>query len=77
MLDKKIEKVTICNRIVSSLCCIVSSTYGWTANMECIMKAQALWDNSTVGYMTAKKHLEINSNYLIVETAAEGGGRQE
>ncbi|KAL4698374.1 hypothetical protein H8959_011031 [Pygathrix nigripes] len=60
ILDKKVEKVTISNRLVSSPCCIVTSTYGWTANMERIMKAQALRDNSTMGYMMAKKHLEIN-----------------
>ncbi|XP_056284940.1 heat shock protein HSP 90-alpha 1 [Pseudoliparis swirei] len=68
ILDKKIEKVTVSNRLVSSPCCIVTSTYGWTANMERIMKSQALRDNSTMGYMTAKKHLEINPMHLIIET---------
>ena len=77
ILDKKVEKVTASNRLLSSLCCLVSSTQGWTADMECIMEAQALRDSSTVGYMMAKKHLEINPNYLIVETAAEAGGRKE
>uniref|UniRef100_A0A8P0PCB6 Heat shock protein 90 alpha family class B member 1 n=1 Tax=Canis lupus familiaris TaxID=9615 RepID=A0A8P0PCB6_CANLF len=68
--EKKMEesKVTISNRLVSSPCCIVTSTYGWTANMEQIMKAQAFRDNSTVGYMMAKKHLEINPDHPIVET---------
>uniref|UniRef100_A0A9J8CUW5 Heat shock protein 90, alpha (cytosolic), class A member 1, tandem duplicate 2 n=1 Tax=Cyprinus carpio carpio TaxID=630221 RepID=A0A9J8CUW5_CYPCA len=68
ILEKKVEKVTVSNRLVSSPCCIVTSTYGWTANMERIMKAQALRDNSTMGYMAAKKHLEINSDHPIVET---------
>uniref|UniRef100_A0A8C9Q3G2 Histidine kinase/HSP90-like ATPase domain-containing protein n=1 Tax=Spermophilus dauricus TaxID=99837 RepID=A0A8C9Q3G2_SPEDA len=68
ILDKKVEKVTISNRLMSSPCCIVTSTYGWTANMERIMKAQALRDNSTMGYMMAKKHLEINPDHPIVET---------
>uniref|UniRef100_A0AAQ4Q738 Heat shock protein 90, alpha (cytosolic), class B member 1 n=1 Tax=Gasterosteus aculeatus aculeatus TaxID=481459 RepID=A0AAQ4Q738_GASAC len=67
ILDKKVEKV-MSNRLVSSPCCIVTSTYGWTANMERIMKAQALRDNSTMGYMMAKKHLEINPDHPIVET---------
>merc|ERR1711976_210907 len=68
ILDKKIEKVTVSNRLVASPCCIVTSTYGWTANMERIMKSQALRDNSTMGYMTAKKHLEINPLHPIIET---------
>ncbi|XP_041950138.1 LOW QUALITY PROTEIN: heat shock protein HSP 90-alpha 1-like [Alosa alosa] len=68
ILDKKIEKVSVSNRLVSSPCCIVTSTYGWTANMERIMKSQALRDNATMGYMTAKKHLEINPMHPIVET---------
>ncbi|XP_074000360.1 heat shock protein HSP 90-beta isoform X3 [Numenius arquata] len=71
ILDKKVEKVTISNRLVSSPCCIVTSTYGWTANMERIMKAQALRDNSTMGYMMAKKHLEINPDHPIVETLCQ------
>uniref|UniRef100_A0A8B9HVM2 Heat shock protein 90, alpha (cytosolic), class A member 1, tandem duplicate 1 n=1 Tax=Astyanax mexicanus TaxID=7994 RepID=A0A8B9HVM2_ASTMX len=68
ILEKKVEKVTVSNRLVSSPCCIVTSTYGWTANMERIMKAQALRDNSTMGYMAAKKHLEINPDHPIIET---------
>merc|ERR1712112_572984 len=67
ILDKKVEKVVVSNRLVSSPCCIVTSQYGWTANMERIMKAQALRDTSTMGYMSAKKHLEINPDHSIVE----------
>merc|ERR1740125_60872 len=66
ILDKKVEKVVVSNRLVASPCCIVTSQYGWTANMERIMKAQALRDTSTMGYMAAKKHLEINPNHSIV-----------
>nr|XP_015205873.1 PREDICTED: heat shock protein HSP 90-alpha isoform X1 [Lepisosteus oculatus] len=68
ILEKKVEKVAVSNRLVSSPCCIVTSTYGWTANMERIMKSQALRDNSTMGYMAAKKHLEINPEHPIIET---------
>jgi len=68
ILDKKVEKVVVSNRMVSSPCCIVTSQYGWSANMERIMKAQALKDTSTMGYMAAKKHLEVNPDHPIVET---------
>merc|ERR1712034_267757 len=68
ILDKKVEKVVVSSRLVSSPCCIVTSQYGWTANMERIMKAQALRDTSTMGYMAAKKHLEINPDHKIMES---------
>nr|AJZ73178.1 heat shock protein 90 [Macrobrachium rosenbergii] len=68
ILDKRVEKVVISNRLVTSPCCIVTSQYGWTANMERIMKAQALRDTSTMGYMAAKKHLEINPDHCIIDT---------
>lgn len=68
ILDNKVEKVVVSNRLVESPCCIVTSQYGWTANMERIMKAQALRDTSTMGYMAAKKHLEINPDHSVIET---------
>jgi len=67
ILEKRVEKVTVSDRMVSSPVCIVTSEYGWSANMERIMKAQALRDSSTMGYMAAKKHLEINPDHKIIE----------
>jgi len=71
ILDKKVEKVVVSNRLVNSPCCIVTSQYGWSANMERIMKAQALRDTSTMGYMSAKKHLEINPDHSVVHALNE------
>lgn len=71
ILDSKVEKVAVSNRLVESPCCIVTSQFGWTANMERIMKAQALRDTSTMGYMAAKKHLEINPDHPVIETLRE------
>ncbi|XP_066280517.1 heat shock protein HSP 90-alpha-like [Branchiostoma lanceolatum] len=68
ILDKKVEKVECSRRLVSSPCCVVTSQYGWSANMERIMKAQALRDNSSLGYMAAKKHLEVNPEHPIIDS---------
>uniref|UniRef100_A0A2K5MRZ3 Uncharacterized protein n=1 Tax=Cercocebus atys TaxID=9531 RepID=A0A2K5MRZ3_CERAT len=68
ILEKRVEKVVVSKLLVTSPCCIVTSTYDWTANMERIMKAQTLRDNSTMGYMATKKHLEINPDHSFIET---------
>ncbi|KAE9556734.1 hypothetical protein FO519_000140 [Halicephalobus sp. NKZ332] len=67
ILDKRVQKVTVSNRLEHSPCCIVTSEYGWSANMERIMRAQALRDSSTMGYMASKKHLEINPDHSIIK----------
>jgi len=66
ILGDKIEKATLSDRVVDSPCCLVTAEFGWSANMERIMKAQALRDDSMSNFMVSKKTLELNSKHAIV-----------
>lgn len=71
VLGENIEKVTVTNRLTDTPAVVVASKFGWSANMERIMKAQALGDSRAAEYMKGRRSLEINPSHPIIKSMAE------
>eukprot|EP00741_Cyanophora_paradoxa_P019120 tig00021126_g18461.t1 len=71
LLGSRVEKVALSKRLAKSPAILVTGQYGWSANMERIMKAQALNDPSRYNYMISKKTLEINPYHPMVRKLNE------
>merc|ERR1711939_574988 len=65
-LGTKIEKAVISNRLLETPAIIVSSQFGWSTNMERIMKAQTMGNNDRSQQMMSQKTLEINPAHPII-----------
>ncbi|KAM1016114.1 hypothetical protein ACFX13_046590 [Malus domestica] len=66
-LGDKVASVQISNRLSSSPCVLVSGKFGWSANMERLMKAQTVGDTSSLEYMRGRRVFEINPEHPIIK----------
>jgi heat shock protein beta len=67
-LGDKVEKVVVSKRLNDSPCILVTSKMGWSANMERIMKTQAMGDNRAMEYMKGRKIMEVNPNSPVIKS---------
>jgi len=71
VLGDNVEEVLITNSLVDSPATLVTTEYGWSANMQRIMKAQVLRDSSMSSFMVGKKKMEVNPEHVIMKSLEE------
>ncbi|KAK1419733.1 hypothetical protein QVD17_29024 [Tagetes erecta] len=69
--SETVDDVKISNRLAGTPCVVVTSKYGWSANMERIMQSQTLSDANKQGHKRGKRVLEINSGHPIIKELRE------
>ncbi|XP_059638008.1 endoplasmin homolog [Cornus florida] len=71
LASENVDDVKISNRLADSPCVVVTSKFGWSANMERIMQSQTLSDAKKQAYMRGKRVLEINPRHPIIKKLRE------
>jgi len=71
VLGDNVEEVLVTNTLVDSPATLVTTEYGWSANMQRIMKAQVLRDASMSSFMVGKKKMEVNPDHVIMKSLEE------
>jgi len=64
---RQVEKVAISKHLVQSPVVVLSADYGWTAQMEKVMKSQAFADQSKFEFMKSKRMFEINPRHPVLQ----------
>merc|ERR1711916_302272 len=62
----KIEAVSISKRLTDSPVVVVTSQFGYSAQQEKIMKAQAFQNKDQISMMSGRKTLEVNPNHPVI-----------
>ena len=71
LASENVDDVKISNRLADTPCVVVTSKFGWSANMERIMQSQTLSDANKQAYMRGKRVLEINPRHPIIKELKE------
>ncbi|KAK1261629.1 hypothetical protein QJS04_geneDACA001173 [Acorus gramineus] len=71
LASENVDSVKISDRLDKTPCVVVTSKYGWSANMERIMQSQTLSDANKQAYMRGKRVLEINPRHPIIKALQE------